>query len=133
MIVTILGLLFGGAFALGGVKEIADRVRLQRRSRRARGVFVAREEVGSVAHPGVRSRAVRFRFSTETGRVVERTSALTSFPGPRPGREVTVVYDPARPESTAERAGVHLALLFLAGPVLIALGVTMILMTWRAG
>jgi hypothetical protein len=123
LFVIALGLMISGA----SLWELADRIRLHRRMRRARGVVVARHEVGHMAGPGVRSRAAHFRFTTETGRVVERTSGLSSFPGPKPGRILTVVYDPARPESTAERAGVHLAFILLA-PLVAAVGV--VIMIW---
>ncbi|GAA2421128.1 hypothetical protein GCM10010191_35640 [Actinomadura vinacea] len=122
MIGNILAIAVGLAFIVGGLRELAGRIRMQRRMRRAPGVFVGRAEVGHMSGPGVRSRAGRFRFTTEAGQVVERMSALSSFPGPKPGRSLTVVYDPARPGSTAERAWVHLALLLVFSPVAIALG-----------
>jgi hypothetical protein len=122
MIGHILAIAVGLAFVAGGLRELAGRVRLQRRMRRAPGVFVSRSEAGHMSGPGVRSRTGRFRFTTEAGRVVERASALSSFPGPRPGRPLTVVYDPERPDSTAERAWVHLALLFAVSPAVIVLG-----------
>ncbi|MEW2352532.1 DUF3592 domain-containing protein [Spirillospora sp. NPDC029432] len=121
----IIMIVLGLAFVAGGLRESAERLRLQRRARRARAVFVAREEAGHMAGPGVRSRTARFRFTAEGGRVVERASALTTFPGPRPGRTLTVVYDPDRPESTAERAWVHLAML-VAGPVAVVAGAVIV-------
>ncbi|GLZ16127.1 hypothetical protein Acsp04_63620 [Actinomadura sp. NBRC 104425] len=129
MVGNILSIALGLTFVGVALAEIVGRLRLTRRMRRARGVFVGREEVGHVSGPGVYSRAARFRFTTEDGRTVERTSALSTFPGPRPGRAVTVVYDPERPHSTAERAGVHLAMLVL-GPLVVVLGVIMVYRGW---
>ncbi|GAA3944222.1 hypothetical protein GCM10023085_27780 [Actinomadura viridis] len=129
MIGQIVGSLVALAFVGGGLLETADRLRLQRRARRARGVFVAREDVLHPGGPAVRTRAARFRFTTENGQVVERVSALTSFPGPKPGRSVDVVYDPARPQATAERVRVHQALL-LIGPLLAVAGVVLLIVIW---
>lgn len=47
---------------------------------------------------GTYSRAAIFRFTTLDGRVVEAESRVSSFPGPKPGRPVTVIYDPDNPD-----------------------------------
>ncbi|MGP4023822.1 hypothetical protein [Actinomadura sp. 3N407] len=120
---NLIGVLLGAAIFCGGVYEVVRRLRLQSRMLRATGVFVGRDEVMGPGGPGTASRVGRFRFTTLQGRPVEASSSLYSFPGPKPGRSVTVIYDPARPEDTAERLGVHYLQLVAIGPLLMAVGV----------
>lgn len=68
-----------------------------------------------------RSRAARLRFTTVDGRVLETVSDLSSFPGKKLGKQVTVAYDPDNPQRTADLAGVKLFKLAL-DPLLIAGG-----------
>jgi len=126
VVAHIFGIALGIAFIYGGVHELVQRLRLQRKLVRAQGVFVGHDDVA--AHgAGIHARAGRFRFVTQDGRTVESVSAMYSFPGPKPGRPVTVVYDPARPERTAERLGVHRFLLVAGGPMLMAIGMAMLI------
>ncbi|MEU4827522.1 DUF3592 domain-containing protein [Actinomadura sp. NPDC023710] len=118
----LIGVLLGAAIFCGGVYEAVKRLRLQGRMLRAPGVFVGRDEVMGPGGPSTTSRVGRFRFTTPQGRRVEASSSLYSFPGPKPGRAVTVVYDPASPEDTAERLGVHYLQLIAVGPLLMAVG-----------
>ncbi|MEU8801513.1 DUF3592 domain-containing protein [Spirillospora sp. NPDC048819] len=120
---NLIGVLLGVALVCGGVYEVVKRLRLQSRMVRAAGVFVGRDDVMGPGGPSTASRVGRFRFTTAQGRPVEATSSLYSFPGPKPGRSVTVIYDPARPEDTAERLGVHYLQLVAIGPLLMAVGV----------
>ncbi|MFG2085537.1 MULTISPECIES: DUF3592 domain-containing protein [unclassified Spirillospora] len=120
---NLIGVLLGVALVGGGVYEVVKRLRLQSRMLRAAGVFVGRDDVLGPGGPSTTSRVGRFRFTTAQGRPVEAGSSLYSFPGPKPGRSVTVVYDPAQPEETAERLGVHYLQLVAIGPLLMAVGV----------
>ncbi|MES9543165.1 DUF3592 domain-containing protein [Actinomadura sp. NPDC000600] len=119
----LIGVALGVAVFCGGVYELVTRLRLQGRMARAEGVFVGRDDVMGPGGPSTRSRVGRFRFTTPQGRPVEASSSLHSFPGPKPGKPVTVVYDPARPEDTAERLGVHYLQLFAIGPLVMAIGI----------
>jgi len=81
----------------------------------------------ALVHTGVHPRAARFRFTTAAGQVVESVSAYNSIPRPpEPGTEIRIVYDPADPRRTAERADVW-RFLSLAQPLLFALGASIVL------
>jgi hypothetical protein len=121
MLKALIGLTFGLLFCGAGLKELVDRIRLQRRGRRVPGVIVGRVDAGAHS-PGIASRSGVFRFTTVDGQEIEATSAVHSFPGPRPGRRITVVYDPARPHRSAERAGMHLVIMLGVAPLVIAIG-----------
>jgi hypothetical protein len=123
---NLIGVLLGVAVFCGGVYEVVKRLRLQSRMLRASGVFVGRDEVLGPGGPSTTSRVGRFRFTTQQGRPVEASSSLYSFPGPKPGRSVTVIYDPAHPEDTAERLGVHYLQLLAVGPLLMAVGAAVV-------
>jgi hypothetical protein len=89
MIGHVIGILLGLLILFDGVVTLVKRARLRAWLRTAPGVFVGREDViGS--RPAVQSRSGRFRFTTEEGRVIEATSSFYSFPGPKPGRPVTI-------------------------------------------
>jgi hypothetical protein len=76
----------------------------------------------ALVHTGVHPRAARFRFTTADGQVVESVSAFNSIPRPpEPGTEMAIVYDPADPQRSAERADVWRFVSF-AQPLLFALG-----------
>lgn len=69
----------------------------------------------------IRSRAACFRFTTAEGQLIDAVSARSSFPGPRPGKQVSVLYDSADPQNSAEIAGV-MTLKVLLSPTLIVGG-----------
>lgn len=119
----LLGVLLGALVFGGGAFEVVSRLRLQRRILRATGVFVGRDDVMGPGGPSAMSRTGRFRFTTAQGWPVEASSSLYSFPGPKPGKSVTVIYDPARPKDTAERLGVHYLSMVVIGPLLMVVGV----------
>ncbi|GAA4066123.1 DUF3592 domain-containing protein [Actinomadura miaoliensis] len=121
MIRPVVGVLFGLFVCGAGVWSLAERVRLQLRGARAPGVIVGRADAAGTA-PGIAGRSGMFRFRTPDGREIEVTSSVYSFPGPRPGKRITVVYDPARPYRGAERAGVHLVLMLAVYPLVVAIG-----------
>ncbi|MGH9211420.1 MAG: DUF3592 domain-containing protein [Acidimicrobiales bacterium] len=102
-VVVVFGLLVAWA---GGV-ELWRYLRSRRRLQRTSGIIVGLVEVGGMFRAGSKMFAARIRFTTHDGRVVETTSAAKSYPAPRVGRQVPVVYDPADPAATAERAGVR--------------------------
>ncbi|WP_298332003.1 DUF3592 domain-containing protein [Haloactinopolyspora sp.] len=119
----MLGVILGVAICCGGGYEVVTRVRLTRRMLRADGVFVGRDDVLGPGGASTRSRVGRFEFTTAQGQQIEASSSLYSFPGPKPGKPVTVIYDPARPEASAERLGVHRLQMWAIGPLLIAVGI----------
>ncbi|AXK35873.1 hypothetical protein DVA86_27860 [Streptomyces armeniacus] len=127
MVAHVAMIVIGAFIAINGAVEWIKLLRWFPRRRRARAVFVGTEDVMR-PDPQIKSRAGRFRFTSQDGRTIERTSAFSSFPGPKPGREVNVVYDPLRPHKTAERAGVHLFLLVAVGPLFMAVGSVMIIL-----
>jgi hypothetical protein len=123
--VAIVGIIFGLFVSWVGASELLDWWRARRRLRRVPGVIVAPEEVLGQG-PGIHNRSGRFRFTTAEGRVVEAVSAKYSFPGPRPGKTVTVVYDSADPQGSAEIAGTYtfkiaMTPLFIAGGAVLAI------------
>jgi hypothetical protein len=76
----------------------------------------------TLVHTGVHPRAARFRFTTAQGQVIESVSTFSSFPRPpEPGTDIEIVYDPADPQRTAERADVS-RFVSLAQPLLFAFG-----------
>ena len=50
-------------------------------------------------------KAAVFQFVDGQGRLIRRTSDTASYPWPTVGRQVTVLYDPADPEGTADTRG----------------------------
>jgi hypothetical protein len=100
LIAIAMGLAFAGSAGVEWVRWSRARHRLVRTT----GVVVHLVD-RMVADPGTKSRAPVFRFTTGDGRVVEVTSRTSTWPGPKIGKELTVVYDPQDPDGTAERIG----------------------------
>lgn len=123
-----IGIAVGLYIVYAGVSMLVSRLRLQLRGPRVPGVVVGRSN--SAAKPGVVSRSGVIRFTTLEGETVESTSSVSSFPGPKVGRQVTVVYDPKRPERTGERVGTHKAMLLFAAPLFIAAGVAVVVLSY---
>ncbi|MFB4312822.1 DUF3592 domain-containing protein [Actinomadura sp. 21ATH] len=121
MVKALIGTLFGLIVCGAGLWTLAERVRMHLRGARAAGTIVGRADVMGRG-PGIANRSGVFRFRTPDGREFEATSAVYSFPGPKPGKRITVLYDPDRPFHGAERAGVHLILMLFAYPLVIAVG-----------
>lgn len=111
----------GLAAVYGGAAELLAYVRARHRLERARAVVVGLVDVGGPIRARSRSYAAQFRFTTRQGRLVESVSSVSTFPGPKVGRRFVVVYDPADPEGTAERAGARKVQLALA-PLLVVGG-----------
>ncbi|OZV82212.1 hypothetical protein CA850_07845 [Micromonospora echinospora] len=120
MFQTLLAGVFGCLFLYGGIRGEIDSIRLHRRGKRADGVFVGR--VDASIRPGVQSRAGEFQFVTADGQEVTATSSFSSFPGPKPGRRVKVIYDPNHPHDTAERVAVHWGKMTFLAPLFMLLG-----------
>lgn len=114
----LLGIAFGLLLLHGGLSEWISWLRARRRMRRVTGVFVGRTDAASV--PGRAQRSGVFQFTTEDGRVFTGTSSFSSPRGPRVGKRVTIVYDPADPEN-ADVAWVK-TLKLVISPVFILLG-----------
>ncbi|GIH64616.1 MULTISPECIES: DUF3592 domain-containing protein [Microbispora] len=121
LILSGLGLVFG--LIGGGITMNAREFR--RRAQRTRGLVVglraSRSDDGTSYYPTI-------RFTTLYGQQVEAETTYGSNPPPaRPGEEVTVLYDPARPTririDSAAGSGTLLGGIFLAvGIVLFTAG-----------
>lgn len=129
MILAIVGVLVGGFFIVSPAWQLLRTWLARRRYVRVPGVIVgrrdARGEVGT--NPATHSRAAIFRFTTVDGRVIETESDVQSFPGPRPGKRVTVIYDPRNPYD-AETTG-RFAISMLVMPVVMAVGVIVVVLS----
>lgn len=123
MVVALVGLVFVGAGVL--------LVRSYAKTRgyvRAPGVIVDRVVSSTYSNDGRRTASAVFEFADGEGRAIRKQSTRASYPWPEIGVDVTVVYDPADPEGTAETLGsrnsslgIGLALL-VAGVAVIVLG-----------
>ncbi|WP_432933670.1 DUF3592 domain-containing protein [Microbispora sp. CA-135349] len=121
LILSGLGLAFG---LIGGAFTMNAR-EFRRRAQRTRGLVVglraSRSDDGTSYYP-------RIRFTTMYGQQVEAETTYGSNPPPaRPGEEVPVLYDPARPTririDSAAGSGTLLGGIFLAvGVVLFTAG-----------
>lgn len=116
-----IAIVFGLIVIYGACSELIGWLRSRRRLVRTMGVVVAHVDPGAAVSPGSVSRSAAFEFQTETGRSVRAVSSAWSYPGPRLGRHIPVRYDPRRPATSAERAGV-LAIKVLLTPLLLGLG-----------
>lgn len=119
---AVLALLMGLAMIRAGGLILVEWFRSRSRVRRAAGIIIDRRE--GPTEPGIRSQEGIFRFTTEDGRVITKDSSFYSYPGPRIGKQVTVVYDPVHPEKSAEIAWVRRLWLILS-PLLVAGGVAL--------
>lgn len=98
----VVGALFLGDSLLDTIKWLKRRGRLVRVPGVIVGLRDTRGETGG--SPAAYQRAAIFRFTTLDGHVVEAESNVSSFPGPKPGKRVTVIYDPSHP-GEAETTG----------------------------
>jgi len=117
------GIAFGILLVYGGMAELIPWLRARHRIRRATGVFVDR--ANALAMPGRAQRSGIFQFTTEDGRVFTGKSSFSSPRGPRVGKRVTIVYDPARPKD-ADVAWVKTFKLVLLTPVLTVAGLVLL-------
>lgn len=122
---ALVFIVLGLVILYGSLSELRIWLRMRRRVRRAAGVIVGVKEETILGDRPMRGYAAVFRFVTEDGAVVEAVSSAASSPGPRVGRRITVVYDPADPHRTAERAGVWKLKVVLI-PLLLVLGVGLV-------
>ncbi|HEY8481545.1 MAG TPA: DUF3592 domain-containing protein [Spirillospora sp.] len=124
IVLIVLGLLM----LWGCGSELVTLLRLRRRGIRTTGVVVGHSTPG-MASPGSMQRAGVFEFRTQSGELVRKTSAASTPRGPKVGKQIPVIYDPADPWGTAERPGVVaiktvlLPLMMVLGVFLICLGV----------
>ena len=127
----LFALALGLLCIIGPGSDLLGKWRRRRHYHRVPGVIVGvrktRGEVGTSPRTNTRSRAAIFRFTTLDGRVIETESDVQSFPGPKPGKRVTVLYDPRQPYS-AETTGRFLILVVLMPP-LMAFGVFLIIVS----
>jgi hypothetical protein len=114
-------IVFGLVVIYGAWSELIGWLRSRRRLIRVTGVVVGHVDPGAAVPPGSVSRSAAFEFQTETGRRIRAVSSAWSYPGPRIGRPIPIRYDPRKPASSAERAGV-LTIKLLLTPVLLAVG-----------
>lgn len=105
----LVGLAFGLIFFLTGVWQLFIRWRRRRHYHRVPGVIVGRRatrgEVGPAPNTSTSSRAATFRFTTLDGQEIETESNVQSWPGPKPGKRVMVVYDPQSPYDAEPTGG----------------------------
>lgn len=129
---AIVYIVVGLVLIWGGGAELFWWARARRRVARVQGVIVGLADVGGQT-TAIRSRAARFRFTTSEGHPVEAVSEMSSFPGPKPGKQVSVVYDPADPAGTAEIAGVR-NFKAAVSPLIVAGGVIFVIVgaSWHA-
>lgn len=126
MILAIVGLGIGAFFVISPAWQLLKIWRTRRRYVRVPGVIVGRRDArGELGMgPATHSRAAIFRFTTVDGRVIETESDVQSFPGPKPGKRVTVIYDPRNPYD-AETTG-RFAIMTVILPLIMAVGVIII-------
>lgn len=129
MIRYIFGLLIGGFFVVSPGWGLLEAMIKRRRYQRASGVIVGRRDARGEQgmSPATHKRAAIFRFTTVDGRVIETESDVQSFPGPKPGKRVTVIYDPRKPYD-AETAGRYVIKLVVA-PVVMAFGLVVVIIS----
>jgi hypothetical protein len=117
----------GTVLVIAGVVSTRQLLRSRRRLERTTGVIV-----GDAPHTGgslgtAPMRSARLRFTTRQGRVVERVSDVHSSWGPRIGKEVTVIYDPADPDGTGDTVGAWRFKVALT-PVILLIGIGMVVL-----
>jgi hypothetical protein len=98
MLVALVGLAFigGGAFTLRMYSKARTYVRVA-------GVVVDRvESFSSGSESGNRMASPIFEFVDNRGQTIRKKSGSASYPWPEIGKNVTILYDPADPEGTAE-------------------------------
>lgn len=129
MLVAIIGVLIGGFFIVSPAWQLLKTWRARRRYVRVPGVIVGRRDArGELGMgPATHSRAAIFRFTTVEGQEIEAESDVQSFPGPKPGKRVTVIYDPRDPYD-AETTG-RFAISTLALPVVMVVGVIVVVLS----
>lgn len=110
----------GLAVAYGGLAEFFGWLRRRVRQRSTVGVVVGHMAGPGAGPAGPGAAAARIRFTVADGRDVEVVSAAW-FPAAQVGRQVPVVYDPADPAGSADRAGAGRTRLLLA-PLMIVAG-----------
>ena len=125
----LFGLVIGLFLIVMPTWDLLQKWRRRRHYRRAPGIIVGLRDAGGEMgnRPSTASRAAIFRFTMEDGRVIETESNVTSFPGPKPGSRVTVLYDPRRPYD-AETTG-RFAIVMALMPLLIAFGVFLVVLS----
>ncbi|MFF9850455.1 DUF3592 domain-containing protein [Streptomyces litmocidini] len=123
----LLQVLMGGVLVWASAAELVEYARTRSRLVRTTGVVVGRED--SEMRPGVKRRSAVFRFTTEQGRSFEVVSSAQTWPGPKVGAPIPVIYDPERPWR-AERVGVFVFKLWFM-PLTLALGVFFLVLALR--
>lgn len=97
----LFGLAIGTFFFLSGTWQLFIKWRRRRHYHRVPGVIVGRRatrgEAGPAPNTSTHSRAAIFQFTTLDGQQIETESDVQSWPGPKPGKRVMVVYDPQHP------------------------------------
>ncbi|MFI9004650.1 DUF3592 domain-containing protein [Streptomyces sp. NPDC053541] len=84
-----------GTLVWTSAAELVEYLRTRSRLVRTTAVVVGLEDGES--RPGVKRRSTAFRFTTGDGRSFETTSSAQTWPGPKVGTSIPVVYDPERP------------------------------------
>lgn len=99
MVGYLIGVAVGAILTWGCWTSFFEKMRARHRMVRTTGVIVGRRNVTTPGQssPASVSRAAIFSFTTLDGRTVEAESDVTTFPGPKPGKRVNVIYDPHKP------------------------------------
>ncbi|MEV7009669.1 DUF3592 domain-containing protein [Streptosporangium sp. NPDC051022] len=130
--VPLFGIVIGAVFIATSIRVITVGQWLLRHGTRVPGVVVGLRRSGGgkgVYYPTL-------RFQTVQGSVVETESDLGSNPSPvRPGQQVMVVYDPARPQRVrldgAGGSGVlHGVLFLIVGAVVLVVSLFFAVSSW---
>lgn len=127
MIGYIFGLAVGGYIFVASAWALIQKIVRRRRYQRVPGVIIGRRDARGEQgmSPATHKRAAIFRFTTADGRVIETESDVQSFPGPKPGKRVTVIYDPRDPYD-AETTG-RLTIILILMPVVMAIGLAIVI------
>ncbi|MFF0575110.1 DUF3592 domain-containing protein [Streptosporangium saharense] len=130
--VPLFGIVFGAVFTGIGIRVLTVGQRLRRHGTRVPGMVAGLRWSGGddgVYYPTL-------RFQTVQGSMVETESDLGSNPSPvRPSQQVTVVYDPERPQRArldgANGGGVLHGVLFLIfGAVVLVASLIFAVSSW---
>ncbi|GGS82768.1 hypothetical protein GCM10010156_46800 [Planobispora rosea] len=130
--VPLFGIVFGVVFTGIGVRVLTVGQRLRRSGVRVPGFVVGLRWSGGdngVYYPTL-------QFQTAQGFMVQTESDLGSNPSPvRPGQQVTVVYDPERPQrarldGAGGRGVLHSVLFLTFGVIVLVVSLVVVVSSW---
>jgi hypothetical protein len=107
-----------------GIGELTGWLRRRARLRRATAMIVGLHEPASV-DPGNLARAPIYRFTTDDGRIVDACSSVWAYPPPKVGKRVTIAYDPADPQASAETVRMQTFKALVIAPIVVIVGLVL--------